>query len=142
MSAAKTLRSLGVGDVVDVIQTFRVVDKTDEFIAFDDVQESAYAPSLLLSFNNQLGSVRIGIVKKAAKPKPKVGDVLSGAEIREHQWKRGTMISCVPHSPDHAIVLFADGDLHGVGSIDGFGSEPFGFDELDPDADFTILYLP
>jgi len=97
---------------------------------------------------SDIGTLRVGgvtydvVVSRAKPPKPprrkyKVGDTLSGVELRETMWKRGTVIT---DGGSVAFLLNAEGmwqDSEG-------GNDPLSFGNLDAGYDwqYTIARLP
>lgn len=119
------------GDVVKLTQTLRVTHIHDDAITTQDVRNRHEV--WLVSIDD---TVRLEMVKKAARPKPQVGDVLDGAEIIKAQWKRGSVIRCTLQAGLSPIVLFADGKWRDVG---GVGS--YSFDDINEDATFEVLLV-
>lgn len=83
-------------------------------------------------------------VEKLKRPKPEAGAVLTGREVCDVWWKRGTLIRCKEifgfGLPQHegALVLHGDGTWH---SLDPWNADSFSFDDLNPVATFEIRYV-
>jgi len=121
------------GDVIEVRQTFQVIDVFEnELLTGADVKSGEQ-----VTFRSDPDTIKVRMVKRVPRPKPKVGDVLRGSDIARRMWKRGTTIRCTL-AGDLAppLVLFADGKWR---DVDGFTS--YEFDDLNPDAGFELLLV-
>jgi hypothetical protein len=78
------------GDIIKVTRTVKVHTYQNDpsgYLVTHDVQSGdSYR------VDARGGSLKIELVCKAAKTRPQVGDVLTGKQIRETQWKRGTYL--------------------------------------------------
>lgn len=87
----KVLDQLSVGDIVTARRTYRVVERRGLSAVFKDVHpQNGQRYNLTLGANH--GSLRIDMVKKVAKPKPKAGEFVTHKQLRETMWKSGTTI--------------------------------------------------
>lgn len=85
-------------------------------------------------------------VRKLARPKPQVGDELTGHEVSQVMWKRGSMICVSNADRRNALVLFADGLWRCVSypadvTYKFAGDEDADFYALSPTAKFTVLHV-
>lgn len=127
-----------VGDIVKISRTVQVEQVLNDRIYAADCRDGFHRIQVV-----NTGTAKVEMVKRAAKPKPKAGDVLTGAEIGKIQWKRGTIIQCVrvsgssrPVKAIDALVLFADGKWHDCAALSSYE-----FDDLQPDAGFELLLV-
>lgn len=122
-----------VGDIVKVTETFVVESAGNRSIWLVDVKDAAHRFTL---WPSEHGSGRIEMVKKAARPTPKAGEILTGKEVGKAQWKRGSMIRCTRTPRLAPLVLFADGKWHDVEGVSAYE-----FDDLAPEAPFEVLLV-
>jgi hypothetical protein len=121
-----------VGDIVRLIDTVTIVGKDGDRLRCEDVKNKQRF--WVIGSDALDSSLKIEMVKKAA-PTVKAGDILTGQEIRERQWKQGTVIQCLRHGWLSPLLLSAYGKW--VGSH----REEFDFDLLVEDADFKLLHV-
>jgi hypothetical protein len=95
MSITEGLR---VGDTVVHSRTMKVKFAQDGYVELHDVDNGLTRIGL---FDGHAGSDKIEVVKKA---KPQVGDVLTGDEIVDREWKPGTVIESIRHSGDIYVM--------------------------------------
>jgi hypothetical protein len=104
------------GDVVEIRQTFKVHAADSVGLRVEDVRSGEG-----VVFYPEDDTMCVTMVKRAARRKPKTGETLTGREVVQLSWKRGSMIRCTAQAGLTAIVLFADGkwrDVGGVGSYE------------------------
>lgn len=142
MSDKLKLDRFGVGDIVQTRRTHRIerVFK-DGGLRIADVQTGT---TFHVSPTADHGSLRVDLVLKApkARPKPYPGAVLTGQEIRDTWWKRGTIIRCVesdqgtPARGLSSLVLQGDGEW-----LDLDSGWDYGFDDLAVTAKFELRFV-
>lgn len=125
-----------VGDIVKISRTVQVEQVLDDRIYAADCRSGHHRIQVV-----NTGTAKVEMVKRAARPKPKAGDVITGAEIGRIQWKRGTVIRCVEFPGGRAVrvaalVLFTDGKWH---DVEGFAA--YEFEALARDSKFEILLV-
>jgi hypothetical protein len=135
------LSSLGVGDIIKSKRTLRVTDVTPAGnVYFADVQNGK---RFAIVDQSTEGSWSFDLIAKAPKPRPKVGDKISGEVVRDTKWKRGTVIK----APVHIYVLTEDGDWYSPGA---HGHAPLDLQDTRVSSrylaaagvDFEVVYLP
>lgn len=134
----KQLDRLSVGDVIEATRTVRVVRRRgDGTIDLQDVHNEDDVDLYLDPDTDLDSSLRISMVKKA-KRQFKEGDTITGRELKDHMWKRGTVIAAVGN-PSYENVLHADGEWHNIEH-----NRSFSFDDFlrFPDIEYTIKRLP
>lgn len=135
------LDGLAVGDIVEYRRTVRVAASKCSEVYFTDVQSGR---ALRVDHPDSTGSLQISMIQKAAKPHPKPGDVITGKQVKETHWKRGTVLL----KKGFTFLLLASGEWQTAGS-DSFWLN----DDLDDDlvlqfgslqnsAEFTVLHAP
>lgn len=131
------LSGVGIGDVLVSTRTLKVTDRKGKFVYLEDVN-SGY-PFRLIDGKDQ-GSWKFQIVEKG-KRKYKIGDRISGNEVRDHMWKRGTVIRWV--SDATLYVLLTNGTWKVIADYDDYVPvvEFSDFHHSD-DPEFEIAYLP
>lgn len=92
------------GDLVKLTRTLRVHNTDGEGNLYGRDEKSGIRFEVLKG-----GSLKLELLHRS-KPKPRVGDVLTGPEVRETQWKRGTVLSNIMSTRTSAFILTADGD--------------------------------
>jgi hypothetical protein len=126
------------GDIVKVSRTIALttVGRVTDTLYGRDVQSGHP-----VTFTANDGTAKVEMVKRAPRmnrgPKPEVGTVLKGRDVKRIWWKRGTIIVCVDAGDNSDVVLRSDGLWHSV-------SEPFtsfNFEDLNPDASFKLLHV-
>lgn len=131
------LGSLKPGDIIQTTRTHRVLAKQEHFVKTADVQNGDIAFGITLDRDSNHGSLRVEVVKKAA-PKPRVGDALTANQVRDIQWKRGTVLT---DGEGFVYLLSARG--HWVSPNNDSDSDTYcDFLDLDPYGKYTVAYLP
>lgn len=138
------LSGVGVGDVLVSTRTLKVTDRKGKFVYLEDVN-SGY-PFRLIDGKDH-GSWKFQIVEKG-KRKYKIGDRISGNEVRDHMWKRGTVIRRVSDAfaYDAFYVLLTNGawKVTVIADYDDYVSSVVEFSDFhySDHPDFEIVYLP
>lgn len=130
------LSLLNEGDVIDGARTLHVTGRSETLVHLSDVRDGRTF-ALRLDGSDQ-GSWRFKMVKKA-KRQFKVGDKLTGQELNDNPWRRGTVIVSLT---GFAFLLKADGEWI---SPDAHGDESFTFSEMIGPAfesyEYTLLHI-
>jgi hypothetical protein len=131
----EVLATLEKGDVFKLTATLRVKSRDEVGVITEEVRSGGL---WAISPEDGETSATLQVVSKAAPRRQsfKVGDVISGATLREVRWLRGTFIRCVGIKNPHGFVLHGDGRWHSIG-IDGVS-----YDFKDFSFEYEILYLP
>ena len=85
--------------------------------------------------------------RRLSRPKPKQGAVLTGREIQQTWWRRGTIFRLVESEAGHPVknqsglVLLADGNLRSLDAGITGDLVTFQFDDLAPDAKFELRFV-
>jgi len=135
VSKSLDLRTVVPGDIIEQVWTYEVLDvygSDAHRVVVKDVARSGYVTSLSAVVNGS----RYRMVKRAVRPAPKAGDILTGQQIQDRQWKRGTVIQC-QNGANSPSPLFLQSDGFWVDE-DG---ESYAFDDLNPDANFKLLHV-
>lgn len=130
------LKSLRKGDIIKGHRTMKVLDKIGARTILADVQsEQKFS---IETDGSTAGSWHFEMVKKAA---PQVGDVVTGAEVRDLPFMRGTVLIGVVNG--HTLVLTSDGDWFSPAKYE---NRAFEVDEyisaLHANYLYRILHLP
>lgn len=144
MKQDELLGTLGEGDVVRISRVVRLSGPATNSppsnltrLYGSDTQSGAPTGHSIT------GNAKVELIAKAPKPKPKAGTVLTGAEMSDIWWKRGTIFRCVESSSGSrtacsASVLLADGRLQVI-------DDPkirYEFSDLVSGAKFRLEYVP
>lgn len=85
----KAIDQMEVGDIITTRRTQRVTERSAICAVLQDVAgEDRY--TVVRGVDH--GSLRIDMVKKVAKPKPKAGETITHKQLRETMWKAGTTV--------------------------------------------------
>ena len=132
------------GDIVQMRRTGKVVRVADGYVEMKDVQSGH---RFGVSDAQAASSVRLEMVKRAARPRPKQGDVITGQQVQDIPWKRGTIFRLVTFDdgtpverPRAGLVLREDGKLHALDN-ETAGLDVFEFSDLNPYAEFELRYV-
>lgn len=135
-----------VGDIVEMRRTGKVVKSAGtvdgHYLEMADTK-TGYRFGIMEGNGN---AYRVEMVLRAPRPKPKQGDIITGAQVRDTQWKRGTIFRVVEFETGPAerefsgLVLCADGLLH---SLDNQDERPstYQFSNLNPRAKFELRFV-
>jgi hypothetical protein len=110
MGLGVDLSKLRVGDVIEMKRTLQVQRTEKDYVEAVDVQ-SDHRFGFTGSDQGGRGTLKLSVVAKA---KPKVGDVITGREVKANQaWLRGTTFSVdLPGGPGSTLLLDAEGFMH------------------------------
>lgn len=129
------LDDLRVGDVIRTTRTHKVRKVEPAFVGIADVNSGQ---TFGIARDADHGTLSVEVVKKAAKAKPKVGDVLTADQVREHQWKRGSVLS---DQEGYVYTLSAKGFWFSPDEITETDSH-VSFAELEYGSELTVVHLP
>lgn len=135
MSSTLDLRTVKPGDVVEYRQTYRVAGVTGLHVRLCDVQNDIFLRTEFVGLDHR-DSGRYILVSKAPVPAPVAGDILTGYQVRERMWKRGTVIQCV-EGADFPSPLF----LQGAGIWTDTEAFDYEFEDLNDEAHFKLLHV-
>ncbi len=128
------LAGYAVGDIVQTHRTHKVVRTGVGGIELHDVKA---AQQFYVSADADHGTLHIEMVKKAIKPKPKMGDIITGRQLNDIWWKRGAVVRWSGESGvSYVYILQANGTWD---SSSGGTSIPFRC--FDAEAKFTVLWV-
>lgn len=129
----EVVATLGEGDIIKTTRTHKVYSVLDNGVGTEDALTGV---RFWIGTGIDHGSLKVELVKKA-KPKVKVGDVISGKLLKEIPWKRGTVIKATRF----VYVLTSDGEWFSPG--DGWSrDDSFTFDQLSVHHSIEVIYLP
>lgn len=139
----KDFSKLAVGDVIETRRTLRVTAKDPKGVGLADAQSGL--PFHVTHGVDDQDSLHFFVVKKAAKPRPKVGDEITGEQLLDTQWKRNTVLS---HGP-YVYMLTSQGEWFSPAVLeDGEPDErdkTYSFEQLmhyQRTEPFKVEYLP
>jgi hypothetical protein len=132
MGLGVDLSKLRVGDVIEMKRTLQVQRIEKGYVEAVDVQ-SDHRFGFTGSDRGGRGTLKLSVVAKA---KPKVGDVITGREVKATQWKRGTTFSVdFPGGPGSTLLLDAEGFMHAS------SGRVFPVSELGSSCKFKVLHV-
>lgn len=108
MNPSQVLETLKVGDRFTTHRNHEVVEVGSGFIRTKDEFNDEIRFGVPIKADH--GSLSVTEIERA-KRKLKVGDELTASEVRDHSWKRGTVLT----SGGYTYVLTAEGDWFSPG---------------------------
>lgn len=134
------LSGLGIGDVLVGSRTLKVTDRVGGRVYFEDVDSGH---RFTLNDGEEKGTWAFSVIQKA-KRKYKVGDRISGNEVREHQWKRNTTLLWVgDDGNDGGIYVLRSDGIWAMSDVEWEDTDTLNFNDFGGDKpSFEIVYLP
>lgn len=130
------LSLLRKGDIIKGVRTMEVTSAGNIYTYLRDVQDRQVF--VIRTDGSENGSWYYEMVKRVPR-EVKAGDVLTGAEVKAHQWKRGSHL--VGELAQHHFVLTSEGDWFSPAPDDDETEAFLAFRELPDDARYRVIHV-